>query len=982
MTINNINRIAKNRFWPTVAMCIVLAISFGVYVHSEKKIDRANENRLHAFKLADELRQTSDDLTRMTKNFVVTHDPRYKKYFQDILDIREGKKPRPEGYSYIYWDFVLANEHLPQNSSKQPIALMELMRQAGYSKEEMQKLAESKANSDKLATIEFEAMKLAESVGPNAASNHEIAEAMIHDDNYHKAKAAIMRPLNDLFKMMDKRTFDNIHDAERKSVLFRIVFIVCFFVILLMLWLAYRDLRNTLGEDADVIHSLLHRIGQGDLSSAITVSPGMENSVLADLADMQTKLLCMENERKQTKTKIIESESRLRSIIENEPECIKIVDAKGKLIMMNPAGLAMIEADTFEQVSGKQILDIIAPDFRKAFAELHKRVIAGESMEMEFEVIGLKGGHRWLETHAVPMKDEGETLHLAVTRDITFRKKAEAELRIAATAFEAQTGMVVTDARGIILRVNQAFTEICGYTEEEVLGQNPRMLKSGRHNKDFYQEMWDCIISTGGWQGEIWDKRKSGEEYPKWLTISAVKDTDGNVTNYIGTHYDITERKLSEERINELAFFDQLTGLPNRTLLRDRLNQAITSNSRNGNNGALLFIDLDNFKTLNDTLGHDMGDLLLQLAAQRLKTCVRAEDTTARLGGDEFVVMLVNLSNDEKAAANHTEYVGAKILESLNQIYQLRDIPYHITPSIGAALFSGDMTEIDALLKQADIAMYRAKDSGRNTLRFFDSHMETVVMERAAMEKDLRDAIHEKQFLLHYQAQLAGDRLIGAEVLVRWQHPKRGIVSPADFIPLAEETRLILPLGHWVLETACTQLAKWASLPEMSHLTVAVNVSVHQFHQVDFVDHVMAVLHETGANPKRLKLELTESLVVGNVEDIIEKMFALKAKGVGFSLDDFGTGYSSLSYLKRLPLDQLKIDQSFVRDVLFDSNDAAIAKTVIALAQSLGFGVIAEGVETAEQRDFLAESGCHAYQGYFYSKPLPLENFEEYARKV
>ena len=567
-------------------------------------------------------------------------------------------------------------------------------------------------------------------------------------------------------------------------------------------------------------------------------------------------------------------------------------------------------------------------------------------------------------------------------QDISERKQAEVDLRIAATAFESQEGMMITDVDAMILRVNQAFTEISGYTEEEVLGKNPRILKSDRHNPEFYKEMWESINRTGGWQGEIWDKRKNGEEYPKWLTISAVKDKDGKVTNYIGAHYDITERTKAEEEINELAFFDQLTGLPNRTLLLDRLKQTMTASSRTGSYCALLFLDLDDFKTLNDTLGHDLGDELLKQVAQRLTTCVRAGDTSARIGGDEFVIILINLSTDKRTAASQAEVIGEKILAALNQSYHLKDITYHSTPSIGATLFSGDQAEIEDLLRQSDIAMYKAKDAGRNTMRFFDPEMETVVKKRAALEKDLRNAVHENQFLLHYQAQMAGGQLTGSEALVRWHHPERGMVSPVDFIPLAEESRLILPLGQWVLETACRQLSQWAAHPDMAHLTVAVNVSAHQFHQADFVDQVLAILHSTGANPQRLKLELTESMLVSNMNLIIEKMFALKGKGVGFSLDDFGTGYSSLSYLKRLPLDQLKIDKSFVRDVLIDHNDATIVRTIIALAQNLGFGIIAEGVETAEQRDFLSSSGCHAYQGHFYSRPLPIEGFEEFARRV
>jgi diguanylate cyclase (GGDEF)-like protein len=442
------------------------------------------------------------------------------------------------------------------------------------------------------------------------------------------------------------------------------------------------------------------------------------------------------------------------------------------------------------------------------------------------------------------------------------------------------------------------------------------------------------------------------------------------------------ERKTVKAKIRNLAFFDQLTGLPNRTLLLDRLHQVVAISNRSGNYGALLFIDLDNFKTLNDTLGHDVGDLLLKQVAQRLATSVRELDTVARLGGDEFVIVLAELMAADGDVAMRIGKISEKIRAALAHPYKLGEIPYYSTASIGATAFLGDAVTNDSLMKQADLAMYKAKESGRNAWRFFDPTMEQALKEQAALEDDLRRAIDEKQLVLHYQAQIVGElRVAGAEVLVRWKHPERGLVMPSEFISLAEKTGLILPLGHWVLQTACIQLARWASQPEMANLTLAVNVSAHQFRQTDFVEQVLTVLEDTGANPKRLKLELTESMLVHNVQEIIEKMSALKVKGVGFSLDDFGTGYSSLSYLKRLPLDQLKIDQSFVRDILIDTNDAAIAKLVIVLAESMGLMVIAEGVEIESQRNLLARMGCHAYQGYLFSRPVPLEAFEAFIRR-
>jgi diguanylate cyclase (GGDEF)-like protein/PAS domain S-box-containing protein len=621
-------------------------------------------------------------------------------------------------------------------------------------------------------------------------------------------------------------------------------------------------------------------------------------------------------------------------------------------------------------------LQRVAPEFLKG-----RKRRRGE--DLEFRCVRKDGSLVWLSVSWVPITNaKGAFIGFRTSgRDITERKQVEAELRIAAVAFDSLQGMMVTDASSTILRVNSAFTECTGYAAEDVVGRTPHMLQSGRHGPEFFRDMWETIHRVGGWQGEIWDRRKNGEVYPKWLTISAVTGENGIVSHYVGTHHDITERKLAEGRIKELAFFDALTRLPNRTLLLDRLTQAIAVSAQSKTCGALLFIDLDHFKTLNDTLGHDKGDVLLQQAAQRLAASVGESDTVARVGGDEFVVVLGNLNGNGPEAANQTEIVGERILDVLGRAYQLDEVEYRSTASIGATVFKGHQTSIDELLKQADLAMYKSKERGRNAMCFFDPAMQTAVVERAALEAALRKAIEENQFVLHYQAQVIdGNRVTGAEALVRWHHPQNGMVSPANFIPLAEETGLIRALGNWVLETACEQLARWKMHPEMAHLTMAVNVSAQQFREPDFVDKVLGVIHKTGANPGRLKLELTESLLVDNVQDVVKKMWALKTRGIEFSLDDFGVGYSSLSYLKRLPLDQLKIDESFVRDVFTDPNDAAIARTIVALAKSLGLGVIAEGVETAEQRDFLASVGCHAYQGFYFCRPLPVDGFEAFVR--
>jgi len=438
------------------------------------------------------------------------------------------------------------------------------------------------------------------------------------------------------------------------------------------------------------------------------------------------------------------------------------------------------------------------------------------------------------------------------------------------------------------------------------------------------------------------------------------------------------ERVATEEEIRSLAFYDPLTHLPNRRMLIERLRHAMIGSNRSGRAGGLLFIDLDNFKTLNDTLGHDMGDLLLLQVGERLVRCIREGDTVARLGGDEFVVMLEGLGHEVGDAAAQAETIGRKILGALAAPYELAGRRHQSTSSIGITLFEGGAHTIDELMKRADLAMYNAKTAGRNTLRFFDPYMQTVVSARAALESDLREGLQKNEFVLYYQSQRdMHGRITGAEVLLRWMHPERGMVSPNDFIPLTEETGLIIPIGRWVLESACRQLAAWGREEQAAHLSIAVNISVRQFRQSDFVEQVLDALAASGADARHLKLELTESLLMDDVEGIIGKMSALKRHGVCFSLDDFGTGYSSLSYLKQLPLDQLKIDQSFVRDVCVDANDAAIASTIVALAQHMGLDVIAEGVETAAQADFLMSVGCCAFQGYLYGKPVPLAEFEQ-----
>ncbi len=678
-------------------------------------------------------------------------------------------------------------------------------------------------------------------------------------------------------------------------------------------------------------------------------------------------------------TQMLEKESQKNlALLRNASDGIHILDADGNVIDASDSFCAMLgyRRDEViglnvscweEKFKGVELIEVVrqlyAQQGRSQFETCHRR----------------KDGSVFdVEVSSFPLELDGKAALYCSSRDITERKETDNNLRIAATAFESQEGISITDANAKILRVNRAFTTITGYTAEEAVGKNPKILSSGRHDASFYSAMWASIKQNGYWEGEIWNKRKNGEIYPEHLTISAVNDSTGVVTNYVATLTDITMSRAVADEIKHLAFYDLLTRLPNRRLLIDRLQQALVSSTRSGRSGALLFIDLDDFKTLNDTHGHDIGDLLLQQVAQRLESCVREGDTVARQGGDEFVVMLEDLSKDPLEAAGQTEAVGNKILGTLNQPYLLASHEHHNTPSIGATLFNNTHPQsIDELLKQADIAMYQAKKDGRNNLHFFDPQMQETVNARSAIESELRKAIDNRQFHLYYQIQVDHDRRpLGAEALIRWIHPGRGLISPAEFIPIAEETGLIHPIGWWVLKTACAQIKAWQNQPHTCDLVLSVNVSARQFHKADFADQVKTAMQLYDINPKLLKLELTEGMLLENIDTTIATMSALRDCGVGFSLDDFGTGYSSLQYLKRLPLNQLKIDQSFVRDIVADSSDKAIVNTIIAMAHSLNLEVIAEGVETEDQRQILHLNGCNRYQGYLFGKPVPIEVFE------
>lgn len=693
-------------------------------------------------------------------------------------------------------------------------------------------------------------------------------------------------------------------------------------------------------------------------------------------------------EHKNIEQTLRDAEAFISSVIDSLPEHIAVLDSKGVIIAVNRAWCHFAEENGSQNFLGLNYLNVCTQSCNTSNDLYATNAKAGiiavqegrlENFSMEYPCHSLNEEH-WFLMQVIHLLGSQSKL-VIVHKDITERKQTEADLRIAAIAFESNEPMVITNTNGIILRLNNAFTESTGFTAEDAIGNKISLLKSGRHDDEFYKAMWECLNRTGTWQGEIWDRRKNGEIYPKWLTITAVSGSDGIITHYVGTHADITERKVAENRIRNLAYYDPLTQLPNRRLLTDRLEHCINTVIRDNKIMALLLLDLDRFKVVNDSLGHLAGDELLQQVARRLSYRMRTTDTIARLGGDEFIVLLENIVCPDDASR-----IANIIIKDLSKPFQLsqKDDVY-IGVSIGISLCPQHANNATQLIEQADAALYQAKAEGKGCYAYFSEYLTFLARERSELESRLRFAIEQQELRVYYQAQIDSHsgKIIGAEALVRWQCPVEGIILPGRFISIAETSDLIMGLGEWVLRETCKQGRQWldAGLPK---LVLAVNVSPQQFRRIDMSDLVVNILNETGFPAEHLEIEITESGLMEyseknrdhtHINATIETLNKLRNIGIGLAIDDFGTGYSSLAYLKRFPLNMLKIDKSFIENIPEDQNDMEIAATIIAMGHTLGLKVLAEGVETEEQLLFLQSKGCDCYQGYFKSKPLPADEF-------
>jgi len=1032
---NNLSRFSRS-LWLALGMFVVFSILFVIYVRSEKQIDRANESRLQSHLLADELRQSSDDLTRMVRSYVITGNPIYKQHFQEILDIRDGKMSRPVDYHNIYWDLALADDlRLPPDSG-QKIALLELMRQAGFTEEEFATLAKAKANSDGLTGTEFAAMKLVESTTTPTDANRLKASLMLQDAAYHQAKAGIMRPIGEFYRLMNQRTLNGIRAAENAAALLRMAFVSSGLLLVFMLWRAYRVLYATLGSSVDELYGRIIRIGRGDFSSAIPVARGMENSVLGWLSETQINLARFDAQRKEAEainqrmTQLYAALSQCNQAIvrcSNEQElfsqiCCDAVTFGG----MKMAWIGMLDEQSKQLKpvasygSGTEYLEGI--QISSDENEVAGRGPTGTSMRKDqpfwcqdfqhdpatapWHERGATFG--WNASAALPLHRNGAvigvfTLYAAEinafdrsARDLL--TEMAMDIDYALNSFERETQrrhaersladshhllkMIIDTAPMRIfwkdkelryLGCNPAFAKDAGESVlQDVVGKNDYQL-AWKDQAEYYRADDRLVMDSNVPKLAFEEQQTTPDGTTIWLRTSKVplqneaKETIG----VLGIYEDITEQKCIEERIHYLANFDPLTGLPNRTQLNDHLKYALSLAKRSNGHLALMFLDLDHFKDINDSLGHSIGDALLIELAKRLRLVLRTEDTVTRLGGDEFILLLPGV--DAIGAA----HVAQKLLDAIAGSYWIELYDLALTASIGIALYPADGVDLETLSKSADAAMYRAKQEGRQCYRFFTQEMQARSARNLQLVNALHHALERDQLQVYYQPQVAmqNGRVIGAEALLRWQHPELGMVSPAEFIPVAEGSGLILSIGEWVLRSAVRQAKTWID-EGFGPLIMAVNLSAVQFRHPDLPELITRILDEEGLPHEYLELELTEGVAMHNPQGVIAVMNNLHERGVRMSIDDFGTGYSSLSYLKKFKVYKLKIDQSFVRDISTDPEDKAIVSAIISLAKGLGLKTIAEGVETAGQLAFLREQGCDEMQGYLFSKPVPSEQFE------
>lgn len=1026
----------------TLVSFVLVVLAFLVYVYAENQVDKQNLLRIKSFQLADELRQSSEDLTRLVRSYVQTGNPLYKAHFQEVLDIRDGLAPRPVEYQGIYWDLVLEDDKRPRPYSNVKKPLLELMSEQGFTPEEFAKLAEAKANSDALTQIEFKAMSIIESTDNVTDSIRAQAASLLHDQTYYHAKVGIMKPIDEFNRMIDQRTQDAVNNALKAASILRWVFITFGVILLWMLWRTYDALRHTLGASVDEVHEHIVRLGRGDIATPIPVPKGMSGSVMDWLSETQINLAKIDAEEKAAKkhnerltqlyaalSQCNQSIVRCSSQAELFPEICKVAVVFGGAKMawiglsdthnqevfpvasygegsaylngiyistnpneasgQGPTGVAVRENRPYWCQDYKN--DPVTAPWRERAAIYGWGSSASLPLHRKGEVVGAftlyssevgafdEDAHKLLEEMASDIDFALDRFEIETERE-TYRENLQYSEESARLMLENSLDAVINmNVEGIVTEWSGSAERIFGYSRQEAMGQSLGNLIVPPQHREAHAKGMRRLLTTGeshiiGKLIEIVAIRRDGAEFSVELSIAQIKR--GGEIFFSAFIRDISERKTSEARIQYLANYDALTGLANRNQLNERVKYSISLAHRSHEKIALMFLDIDHFKDVNDSLGHSVGDLLLLELANRFKSVLREEDTISRLGGDEFILLLHNA--DEYAAT----HVAQKLLRAIERPMLIENHQLSVTASIGIALYPNDGEDLETLLRNADVAMYKVKQENRNGYRFYTAKMQTQSARNLLLVNALRQAIQLNQLEVYYQPQInvCDNRIVGVEALLRWHHPELGMVSPAEFIPLAEVSGLILSIGEWVLRQSVRQAKSWL-LTGYKPMIMAVNLSVVQFRDPGLPDLVTRILEEEGLAPEYLELELTEGVALEDPQGAIAFMDALHERGVRMSIDDFGTGYSSLSHLKKFKVYKLKIDQSFVRDISTDEEDKAIVIAIINLARSLGLKTIAEGVETAGQLAFLQQQHCDEVQGYLFSKPLPVDELESLLRK-
>lgn len=1028
--------------WLTVAAFIVLLIAFAAYVRTEKMIDRAIETRTELLLLAVEFHQTSEQLTHMARAYVITGMPAYKNKYREILDIQDGQRPRPSDFYQLYGGLDGPGGKTSEQQLQAPKSFLLLALQIGVTKEEFAKLKEAKDKSDQLADIESSAMKLVETALESFDANHLIAREMLFNKAYIEARDEIIQPLSQFYRMADQRTQKMVHMQEYVATWARIVFAASGILLLLMLWRTYRALHATLGGSVDDVHSRITRIGQGDFSFDYRpLKPVRSNSVLAWLLETQKNLAQIDAARKEIEARN-ERLTRLYRVLSGSNEAITRCAGESELLAqvcrsivmlggMSMAWVGMLEKDSKrirpiasygqntayveeitisideDDVMGRGPAGVCFREDRPVWSQDFRHDPSTEPWRDQIEKSG------WQAVAVLPLHRGGEVTgviciysternffgeaardlltNLAIDIDYAlnkFESDRQRDQALEALANSRRMLRTIIDSTPIrifwkdmnlrFLGCNRAFVEDTKLgSPQEVIGKDDYQMAWSAHAKK-YETDDRQVLESGQPRLSYEEPIRDADGTERWLRTSKVPliGEHGEKIGVLGLYEDITEQKRAAEHIHYLANFDTLTGLPSRARLNDRMEYALKIAKRGNSSLTLMFLDLDNFKHINDALGHSLGDAVLIELAKRLRSVVREEDTIARFGGDEFVLLL------PETEARGAALLAQKLLKAIAEPYRIDRYSLSLAASIGIAIYPRDGADIETLFKSADTAMYYAKKEGRRGFRFSTPAMQAHSARNLQLVSAMNEALKYNQFEVYFQPQVSvlDGRLVGVEALLRWQHPEFGFISPSEFMPVAEDSGLILPIGEKVLRNAVRHAKSWMQ-DGFGLLTTGVNLSVVQFRNPELPELITRILKEEGLPAEFLDLELTESVAMSNPESAIAMMQQLHARGVQISIDDFGTGYSSLSYLKKFRLHKLKIDQSFIRDITTDPEDKAIVGAIIQMAKRLGLRTIAEGVETIEQMDYLREQGCDEAQGYYCSKPLSAEKFQIFARE-